>query len=363
MLLRIVREGLGRTIALLDQSTRMTPMSRPADAQRAVDSAVQAMALYQYFACPFCIKTRRAIHRLNLPIELRDAQHVPEHRSALLTGGGRLQVPCLRIDEDGNTQWLYESSEIIAYLERRFGGGGSAPRDPVEPPPSEVPNAEHAASERRASKQKGKREDSAVPTPKPAESRSLRAGTRCLATVFGLFAGATSQADPQTLRAYECREDGVTTFSDQPCGRVERRVFLGYSSPKTVIDDKRPAPTFPPEDEETNTFIDRLEIKRAIARAEGRISDLQKDRDNEITRLRSRLENSAMIHHGRAASTGPPNRVDPLRFMAVKAVDDNLVAEIQMVNTRYAGDIAIEEQRLDSLRKHLERMDEASGTP
>ncbi len=132
MLLKIIREGLGRTVAFIDQVTRPTPMTRPPEVQRDVDAAVQPMALYQYFACPFCIKTRRAIHRLNLPIALRDAQNNPEHRAALATDGGKIQVPCLRIDEPSGTRWLYESSDIIAYLEKRFGAnapGGGMPDD------------------------------------------------------------------------------------------------------------------------------------------------------------------------------------------------------------------------------------------
>jgi glutaredoxin len=121
MLLKLFREGLGRAVAFVDQVTRPTPMERSPEAQAAVAQAVSGMALYQYFACPFCIKTRRALHRLNLPIELRDAQNDPVHRAALGGEGGRIQVPCLRIDSDEGTEWMYESTDIISYLEGRFG--------------------------------------------------------------------------------------------------------------------------------------------------------------------------------------------------------------------------------------------------
>ena len=79
------------------------------------------MALYQFRACPFCVKTRRAMKRLGLGIELRDARTDPQWRRQLLGGGGRLQVPCLFIPgEPGEARWMYESGDIIAYLERRF---------------------------------------------------------------------------------------------------------------------------------------------------------------------------------------------------------------------------------------------------
>ena len=121
MILNALREGLGRVIVLADLITRPKPLQRPPGVQREVDGQSQALSLYQFYACPFCVKTRRALHRLNLPVETRDAQHDAEHRSALEAGGGKVQVPCLRIDGPDGTRWLYESKDIIAYLEQRFG--------------------------------------------------------------------------------------------------------------------------------------------------------------------------------------------------------------------------------------------------
>ncbi|MDT4874859.1 hypothetical protein FQZ97_1101880 [compost metagenome] len=60
------------------------------------------------------------MHRLNLPIALRDAKNDEAHRAALLAGGGKVKVPCLRIEENGESRWMYESNDIIGYLESRF---------------------------------------------------------------------------------------------------------------------------------------------------------------------------------------------------------------------------------------------------
>ena len=120
MILKAVREGLGRLIVFIDWATRPKPLARSAEEQRAVDQATRVMSLYQFYACPFCVRTRRAIHRLNLTVEVRDAQNNPEHREALSQEGGALQVPCLRIDEGHASTWLYESADIITYLEKRF---------------------------------------------------------------------------------------------------------------------------------------------------------------------------------------------------------------------------------------------------
>ncbi len=127
MIVKAVREGLGRIIVVLDFLTRPKQTQRTSAEQAAVDEAARGLALYQFYACPFCVKTRRAMHRLNVPIELRDARKDPVHRRALGEEGGRIKVPCLRIQDHGEVTWMYESSDIIAYLERRFGADAAAP--------------------------------------------------------------------------------------------------------------------------------------------------------------------------------------------------------------------------------------------
>jgi glutaredoxin len=123
MLMKALRTGLGQVIVIGDLLTRPRPQSRPAAAQAEVEAAAQGLSLYQFHACPFCVKTRRALHKLNVPVALRDAKNDPAARSALETGGGKIKVPCLRIEEDGKTTWMYESKAIIAYLDGRFSVG------------------------------------------------------------------------------------------------------------------------------------------------------------------------------------------------------------------------------------------------
>ena len=97
-------------------------VERTPEEQAQVDAACQQLALYQFRTCPFCIKVRKEIARLGLNIELRDAQLDPAHKQALLEGGGKVKVPCLKITDDaGQATWLYESDEINRWLHRRFG--------------------------------------------------------------------------------------------------------------------------------------------------------------------------------------------------------------------------------------------------
>ncbi len=96
-------------------------MVRGAEAQQMIDLECNKLVLYHFKTCPFCIKVRHEMARLSLRIELRDAQHDPEFRAELLQGGGKIQTPCLQIADDvGNVQWMYESNDIINYLQQRF---------------------------------------------------------------------------------------------------------------------------------------------------------------------------------------------------------------------------------------------------
>jgi len=122
LLLSGLRNGLGALIVGIDKLTRPTPLERSPEKQAEVEQQLQNMSIYQFTACPFCVKTRRAMHRLNLPIEYRNAKQSP-WREELEQGGGKIQVPCLRIDENDETRWMYESSDIIRYMEEQFGKG------------------------------------------------------------------------------------------------------------------------------------------------------------------------------------------------------------------------------------------------
>ncbi len=121
LLLKALREGLGRLIILFDWVFSPSRQKRTSDIQAEVDQQTATLKLYQFYACPFCVKTRRAMKRLNLQIETRNAQS-GEHREELHLMGGKIKVPCLRIEDEDeeDVSWLYESGDIIKYLEKRF---------------------------------------------------------------------------------------------------------------------------------------------------------------------------------------------------------------------------------------------------
>lgn len=122
MIIKALRNGIGNVLACAEQLTRPPRMQRDAAAQARVDEQASKLALYQYRGCPFCIKVRRELHRLNVDVELRDPGKDASHRQELQEQGGRVMVPCLRIRENGQDRWMYESGDIIAYLKQQFGG-------------------------------------------------------------------------------------------------------------------------------------------------------------------------------------------------------------------------------------------------
>ncbi|TDB02948.1 glutaredoxin family protein [Halomonas marinisediminis] len=124
-LIRLFFRGLRLVLApimlISEKLTTPKAVSRSPEEQAEVDRACEDLALYQFRTCPFCIKVRKELARLALPIETRDAQFDQQHRRELAENGGRVKVPCLRIaHDDGEVEWLYESDDINAWLHQRF---------------------------------------------------------------------------------------------------------------------------------------------------------------------------------------------------------------------------------------------------
>ena len=96
-------------------------IERSPEEQEKMDQRTKNLSLYQFNSCPFCIKVRRQVKRQSLNIPLLDAQYNQQNREELLKGGGKITVPCLKLVSDtGEVSWMYESSDIIQYLQDNF---------------------------------------------------------------------------------------------------------------------------------------------------------------------------------------------------------------------------------------------------
>ncbi len=115
----IIRWILGRIILLLNFVFSPKKLKRETKLQEEIDQQTKALQLYQYPACPFCVKVRREMRRQGLNVDTINAKQ-EQHKQVLLTQAGKIQVPCLRIEENNQVSWLYESSAIVEYLNKRF---------------------------------------------------------------------------------------------------------------------------------------------------------------------------------------------------------------------------------------------------
>jgi glutaredoxin len=119
--MQLIRLILGKLILLLDWLFTPNSIRRDPALQLSIDQQTSSLTLYQYQACPFWVKVRRAMKRHALTIGTQDAKRSEAAKQELLAGGGALKVPCLRIENDqAPLEWLYESANIIRYLVGRF---------------------------------------------------------------------------------------------------------------------------------------------------------------------------------------------------------------------------------------------------
>ncbi|MGR5346354.1 glutaredoxin family protein [Vibrio hangzhouensis] len=118
--MKFIRIILGKIILLLNFVFAPRGVKRSQEEQKSADDKAQTMQLYQFEACPFCVKVRREMKRQSVNITLKDAKNDNTAREELLSGGGKVKVPCLKITQNGNETWMYESSDIVSYLQKEF---------------------------------------------------------------------------------------------------------------------------------------------------------------------------------------------------------------------------------------------------
>lgn len=118
MLMKAIRWPIGQLILLLNVIFSPRSPKRAVSEQAKLDEQTKSLSLYQLPSCPFCVKVRRTMKREGLKIELRNISGNNDFSEELVREGGKRKVPCLRIEkEDGQVQWLYESSDVVSHLQ------------------------------------------------------------------------------------------------------------------------------------------------------------------------------------------------------------------------------------------------------
>jgi len=93
-----------------------------------ISSQTTVFSLYQTRSCPFCAYTRSAMKHIDVEVEERDIARNPAYRAELIKGGGRAQVPCLRIESNEEVRWLYESQDIVRFLQSHAAQAADHPQ-------------------------------------------------------------------------------------------------------------------------------------------------------------------------------------------------------------------------------------------
>ena len=117
----LIRWFIGKLILFINSITLPKPILRKKIDQDKIDKETKYFTIYQFEACPFCVKVRRFIMKNSLKINLKDAKNNITFKSELVNEGGKHKVPCLKIAKKySKTIWLYESTEIIKFLKKEF---------------------------------------------------------------------------------------------------------------------------------------------------------------------------------------------------------------------------------------------------
>lgn len=80
------------------------------------------LELYQKESCPYCAKVRKKMEELDIDYICRTSLKGSKKREILKKLGGQEMIPFLvDTSEPNNLVMMYESEDIIAYLEKKYG--------------------------------------------------------------------------------------------------------------------------------------------------------------------------------------------------------------------------------------------------
>ena len=116
----LIRWILGKIIICLDMIFSPKALNRDIVNQIQINKITNSYKLYQYNACPFCIKVRRFFKRESLNIYLVDAKQ-ESYKQELIQNGGKQKVPCLKVElKNKPVRWIYESKDIIKFISKEL---------------------------------------------------------------------------------------------------------------------------------------------------------------------------------------------------------------------------------------------------
>lgn len=118
--MKIIRFFLKNIILFVDFIIPVGNKNKLSDSHKNIFQKMSSnWKLYEFKACPFCIKVKRYLRSRNISLILVDAKN-KQNEKELINGGGKRKVPCLYYLDNQTPQWLYESSDIIEFIENKI---------------------------------------------------------------------------------------------------------------------------------------------------------------------------------------------------------------------------------------------------
>ena len=78
------------------------------------------ITLYEVPGCPFCIRVQRKLEELDLEYDVVEVPRSHAARTEVKELSGQTGVPVID-DEAQGVEGMYESADIVAYLEETYG--------------------------------------------------------------------------------------------------------------------------------------------------------------------------------------------------------------------------------------------------
>ena len=117
----LIRFIIGKIILFLDWLPSPKPLNMTKEKIDSIAAYSSTLTLYEFRACPFCVMVRRFLKKNNIVLDIKDAKRDKDYAQEVISGGGKLQVPCLRIEKSPeDVEWMYESKDIVKFLTKEL---------------------------------------------------------------------------------------------------------------------------------------------------------------------------------------------------------------------------------------------------
>ncbi len=110
MIFKYFHSPVGKIVKVVEESLRIS-------GEGTAKKVLPGHVLFHFYVSPYAMRVRKAIYDLRLEIPMRDTLNDDAALEQLIREGGKDQVPCLRIETKEGVRWMYESRDIVRYLE------------------------------------------------------------------------------------------------------------------------------------------------------------------------------------------------------------------------------------------------------